>query len=181
MSAGRRNTILAFVLTLSCSLTVAGQSQPAADSCRKFVRTFYNWYVPKAQDLQGDPLDLALKQKPSPFSAELVQGLNRVAAVAKRENDPGLDFDPVLNSQDPGDPGDSYVIVKTAYKNDVCTIELHGKFRNSPDVAIVAPELRLERGRWVIVNFHYPDSNDKQNENLLTMIKNYLAPPRTSP
>jgi hypothetical protein len=89
--------------------------------------------------------------------------------------------DPVLNAQDPGDPGDSYVIVKATYGDGACSVELHSKFRNTSDVAIVVPELRFEQGRWVFVNFHYPDSTDKRSENLRNLIKNYLAPSPTSP
>jgi len=181
MSADRRKVLLVLAVALLCSLAATDRSQPTEDSCRKFVQAFYDWYVPKAQDVHGDPLDLTLRRKPAPFSAELVRGLDRVEAESKADNDAGLDFDPVLNTQDPGDPGDSYVIVKATYRDGACSVELHSKFRNTSDVAIVVPELRFEQGRWVFVNFHYPDSTDKRSENLRNLIKNYLAPSPTSP
>ena len=167
------------MLALSCPLIAAENPLPTEESCRRFVQTFYDWYLPKAQDLDGDPLDLALKEKPSPFSAAIVRGLNRVAAESKAENDAGLDFDPILNTQDPGDPGDSYVVAKTTYKDDVCMVELYGVFSGKKtDQPLVAPELKFKSGRWIFVNFHYPNSTDKRNENLLILIGNYLAPPR---
>jgi len=39
----------------------------------------------------------------------------------------------------------------------------------------VVPELNFELGRWVFVNFHYPDCSYPQNENLLSLITAYLS------
>jgi len=142
------------------------------------VQDFYNWYMSKALErINSDPVGLALKYKRDAFSSELVRGLEEVRAEQKADKDAGLDFDPILNSQDPGDPGDSYVASKAARRGDTYTVELHGvfaKLKPQKEPMILA-ELKFEKGKWIFINFHYPNSTSEQNENLLILIKNYLA------
>src|SRR5262249_29402277 len=77
----------------------AGESAERT-SCRKFVEEFYAWYV--AHDKKSDPLKLALRRKKANFSETLIQRLKEdYKAAAKSPGEiVGLDFDPVLNSQD---------------------------------------------------------------------------------
>jgi hypothetical protein len=166
-------------LTVSCCVEAKqNHRQNSEESCQKFVQDFYNWYMSKAlKRISSDPLGLALKYKRAAFSPELVRGLEAVRAEQKSDKDVGLGFDPILNSQDPGDPGDSYVAGRVARRDDTYTVELHGvfsrlKMQREP---LVLAELKIENGKWVFVNFHYPNSTSEQNENLLVLIKNYLA------
>ena len=123
-----------------------------------------------------DSLYLALKYKRSAFSAALVKGLEQVEAKEKAKKDAGLDFDPIVNSQSPGDPGDSYVVGKVAHKGEACTVELYGVFsRKKTGKPLVMPELKIKHDRWIFTNFHYPNGTSKQNDNLLTLIPNYLT------
>jgi hypothetical protein len=142
------------------------------------VQDFYDWYISKAvEKATTDPVGLALNYKRDSFRAELAQGLKEVRSKEKTDKDGGLDFDPILNSQDPGDPGDSYVAGNVVRKGDTYTVELHGVFARlkSQEKPMVLAELKLENGKWMFINFHYPNSTSEQNENLLTLIKNYLA------
>lgn len=105
-----------------------------------------------------------------------MRGLAQVEAKEKADKDAGLDFDPILNSQDPGNPGDSYVVGKVAHKGEAYTVELYGVFsKKKTEKPLVMPELKLEHDRWIFINFHYPNGTSKQNDNLLTLIQNYLA------
>lgn len=166
-------------LTVSCCLEATqNHPQTSEESCQKFVQDFYNWYMSKAlKRIPSDALGLALKYKRDAFSHELVRGLEAVRAEQKADKDVGLDFDPILNSQDPGDPGDSYVAGRVARKDDTYTVELHGVFSRlqMQKEPLVLAELKIENGKWVFVNFQYPNSTSEQNENLLVLIKNYLA------
>src|ERR1044071_9727129 len=77
-----------------------GGSSAEEAACRRFVGEFYAWYI--AHSKHQVPLDLALKRKRANFSAELVRRLNedRAASAKSPGEIVGLEFDPVLNSQD---------------------------------------------------------------------------------
>ena len=146
-------------------------SGSAEDSCRRFVQGFYDWYVPKALKESDTPaLDLALKVKSSAFDARLLQALREDSAARAKVADEivGLDFDPFLNTQD---LGQRYVVGKVTRKGDGCRADVHvvvsGKRSAKPDVV---PELVLKQGRWLFVNFHYPESKDSKDENLLSIL-----------
>src|SRR5437588_560107 len=98
---------LFFCLLTSCSLH--GRSTNRSDiekSCRRFVQSFYDWYVTEALKDNGGPAsDFALRHRGSVFDPELLQQLKEDSeAQAKAKGEiVGLDFDPFLNSQDPGE------------------------------------------------------------------------------
>lgn len=96
---------VAFALALPC--LVRAQEKSAVEneaSCRKFVQEFYDWYASKDRAPKVRPLDLVLKEKHAAFNAVLVKGLQDVLAEATANNDARLDFDPILNIQDPAYP-----------------------------------------------------------------------------
>jgi hypothetical protein len=168
-----------FVATC-CPLLVAQEkkSTPTKESCLNFVQEFYGWYVPKARDINVNSLDLALKERRSAFSAELIKGVESVEADARSHQEAGLDFDWVLNSQDPGDAGDpGYVVSNSKLSGYICRVDV---LRQRPDGKgeSISPALKFENGRWRFTNFHYPDSPYPQSENLLSMISGYLRTAR---
>jgi len=71
---------------------------PTKESCQAFVQEFYDWYLPKVRDLHVNSEELALTERRSAFSAQLVKGVEQVEAAATRDHDIGLDFDWVLAS-----------------------------------------------------------------------------------
>ena len=108
---------LPFLLSLAVAALQA-QEAKREDSVRKFAQDFYRWYVPiAAKDNKGTAFEIAIKQRPSSFSPQLLQGLRDDAeAQAKAVGEMvGLDFDPFLNSQD---PSNHYVIGQINLKND---------------------------------------------------------------
>lgn len=140
-------------------------------SCRKFVTQFYAWYV--AHSKNGDPLRTALRRWEPNFSSELIQRLkeDRMAAAKSRGEIVGLDFDPVLNSQD---QPDKYVTGKVTRTGRLFQVDLFsvdsGKRSDGP---AVTPELRHERGHWVFTNFFY--RIDGKTDDLLSILKQLKA------
>ena len=125
-------------------------------------------------------MDAALKVRRTAFSRQLLKGLQGVDDDAKRNQEAGLDFDWILNSQDPGDPGDpGYVVRNSSLNANVCRVDVS---RQRPDgkTEKIVPELKFESGQWLFTNFHYPDSPYPQSENLLSMISVYLKVARES-
>lgn len=63
----------------------------------------------------------------------------------------GLDFDPILNSQD---PSSKFIVKSASVRGDRCNPAVVG-INQSVEDEHVAPELVLFNGRWVFVNFRY--------------------------
>ncbi len=175
----KKIAIWSFALFLSASYLLWAQEkspQSSKESCRNFVQGFYDWYLPKVRVLSGDPLQDALKYKHSVFSRELLRGLAETKAREIADKDAGLDFDPILNTQDAGDPGDPpYSVRNVARKGDKYWADVYLSDKKTEKPWVVA-ELMVDHGHWVFTNFHYPDSPYPQSENLLSLIRNYLAP-----
>ena len=159
----------------------AAQQRPPDSSgrtCETFVKEFYAWYLPIAQaemKSRVDPLNLAQKARPAILSRELIQGLEAVDAEARKAQDPGLDFDPVLNSQDPGGPGDPpYQVRDVKVNGSTCKADVYYQARDGKTEKIVIPELRSGNGRWIFTNFHYPNTQFPESADLISMIKSYL-------
>jgi hypothetical protein len=167
---------VAIFAATACSPVSAQEKRidPTKESCLAFVQQFYRWYVPKARDVNVASLDVALRERRSAFDARLIKGVDDVEADAERNREAGLDFDWILNTQDPGDPGDpDYVIRNSRVTGNVCRVDVS---RSDAKSKKIVPELEFRHGRWVFVNFHYPDSQYPQSENLLSIIKGYLHP-----
>lgn len=144
-------------LSLATTISVRSQAQDAQDaqkSCREFVQSFYDWYI------KHPAWPRALKYRPSAFSPELYRRLHEDhEAQAKVPGDvAGLDFDPILNSQD---PGDHYTVGHIDLKNkETCWAEIYeGSPGENSKQSYVAAELANSAGRWQLVNFYYSSPN----------------------
>lgn len=180
ITLGKRSAILSGILLAAASVSsIAAQTEVGAsrDSCKAFVQDFYSWYVPKTLTLGGAPLQLALKERRSQFSPELVKGIEEVDTYASRNREAGLDFDPILNTN--GEDGE-YVVGQTTVEHNVCHIGILRRQPGRKPERVVNTELNFHQGRWFFVNFHYPRSPSPQSENLLSMIKAYLDLTRES-
>jgi hypothetical protein len=129
-------------------------------SAHDFVQEFYNWYVPVALRHNAvSAWDIALKDRSSVFSPELLRALKEDSvARAKAVGDiVGLDFDPFLSSQD---PGQRYEVGRITQKGEVWQVEITpvrgGKRIGKPCVVV---ELSHRDGRWQFVNLHYDDGD----------------------
>ena len=113
-----------------------------------------------------------LEVQSNPFSRELSRALIESDAEAKAEGDPVLDFDPILNSQD---PAERYVVRTVTRKDGYYWAEVYGVWsRPVPDQdkrPQVVAEMTFKDGRWQFVNFHYPNYTDPNNENLLSILR----------
>jgi hypothetical protein len=143
-------------------------------SCGKFVQSFYDWYVPTAaQTHKGAASDIALHTKASYFAPELAAQMKASYVVEDTRTGyiVGLDFDPFLSGQDPGDP---YTTGKIKVANHHCVVDMLAIYEGRKDkTALVAPELEFRKGRWLFINFHYPFVAPKSD--LVTLLNSLAA------
>jgi hypothetical protein len=155
---------------LSAQKTNAGQKQQA--SPRVFVQEFYDWYLSQSSQTKSlPPLEAALKYKRSAFSSKLFQSLKEdLDAQAKSPDEiVGLDFDPILGSQD---PSTRFVVSKITRMGDNYLVDVYG-ISSGKKREHVVPELTFRESHWVFVNFHYDfGANQKsQDANLLVILR----------
>lgn len=144
---------------LVAPLTVASFGQPTSPlaakadegSCKAFVQEFYDWYAPIAAS-EKYRLTVSLRARRSSFDPQLWQML--VAddtAQSKADEIVGLDFDPILNSQD---PSPKFIAKNASVKGGRCNAAVAG-INQGIEEEHVMPELIFTDGRWAFVNFHY--------------------------
>jgi hypothetical protein len=168
----RFRLIVVSVLAIACQQSVRAQRITTAGtknikSVRRFVQDFYDWYAPKAAtDTPGGAWEMAIKAKSSAFEPKLLQALREdVATQAKAAGElVGLDFDPLLDSQD---PEGRYVVGNASRRGRIYLVSIYSvpKGKTPPKAAVVA-ELEVQNGRWRYINFLYSG-----NQNLLSILK----------
>jgi hypothetical protein len=167
--------ICLFALALSFSSLAADASAiptaiPTVDRpCRQIVRSFYDWYVPRVNNLSGDSFSDTLRYKKSVFSQQLFRALDADRqAQARSTRIVGLDFDPFLNAQF---TSTKYDLGDLHFVNNRCFVPV---YFTSPgqhiDHSSVVAELGLQNGHWVFVNFHYGTS---KNDDLLSILRSF--------
>lgn len=143
-----------------------------SQSCRIFVREFYNWYMPMAlTDYQQPASMFAVRKRPEAFGDTLLKALNddfKAQADAKGEI-VGLDFDPFLNSQD---PAEKYVVGKVVVAGGKCVADIKA-VDGKPGVCDVKAELRQVGGKWRFIEFRY---QDRTLSEILTALKENRRP-----
>jgi ribosomal protein L21E len=151
-----------FLLTLPFSVQAQSvNGGNASVSVKTFVQGFYDWYVPKALSSRSTSAwSTAVKEKASCFSPELGRKLREDSeAQAKDEGEiVGLDFDPFLNSQD---PGKRYSVGKVVPNGDSYLVEVHHVVSGKPEEKLTATaEVTGKNGQWYFVNFIYPNGHN---------------------
>jgi hypothetical protein len=144
-------------------------TSPLDRSCRQFVQSFYDWYLPRANMLRGDSQSDALRSKKSDFSQELFRALDADRqAQARSTRIVGLDFDPFLNAQF---TGTKYHVGDLRFINTMCFVPV---YFTSPGLnrghSSVVPELGLQNEHWVFVNFHY---GTLKKDDLLSILRSF--------
>jgi|688.fasta_scaffold76582_4 hypothetical protein len=138
-----------------CALLVAltppamAQQQSALDSPGAFVQRFYNSYVKREAPRWGRTVQIRRGLFEPSLSAALQA---EAAAQAKAKGEiVGLDFDPFLGSQD---PGEAFTVRRVTDLADGARVEVHDQaFPGKPMVLVdVVPR----GGSWVINNIRYP-------------------------
>jgi hypothetical protein len=160
---------------------VAQKSQQATTesdpekSCHEFVQGFYDWYFDRLNSEDSSPKNSptseedVLNLKPAVLTPGLRQMLKDDFDAQDHDHDyiVGLDFDPYINAQD---WDGKYTIRRVAVRDGTCRAVLFGD-DGGKQVETVDPELQNVSGKWVFVNFHYPDSKNPVNENLIAQLK----------
>jgi hypothetical protein len=146
-----------------------GLSSAQADSARRLVQRFYDWYVPRAADPKDRDMFMeAATHGPLPFDTQLVRWLridSTARARAKDEVD-GLDGDPYLNAQDPCEVYSAQSAVASGPSFLVSVLGHGGCPKHErPDVVV---EIARRRGRWTILEFRDPARN---NEGTIPLLK----------
>lgn len=161
--------LLLLVTSLSLSRQQKTDPTPPEESCRAFVQDFYNWYSQKAADetTNAAALAVALKDRSSDFTPELLQALkDELAAEKKDDGDVWIDFDVFLNSPD---IADRYEAAIASRRDKTYWVEVYGtwsgKKRSKPDVVA---ELDFKHGQWTFVNFHY---GERKGQDLLNALR----------
>lgn len=162
------------ILLLFLSIGTSGQMAPdsASAQCRKFVRDFYDWYAPIAisrTDINAS--DIAIRDRAKDFTPDLLAALQDDSR-AQAENPGmivGLDYDPFLNSQD---PAGHYFVGRVVPRGSTFWVEVlegsHGKKASKPSIV---PEVRVDSGKCVFVNFHSNMVPGKDEVDLLSWLK----------
>lgn len=183
MSKTFQVALVLFLFAVADGRQPAMAADPAVE-CGQFVQKFYDWYIVREKELRDSPKDVmevAMKEKRSCFSPELLKALQEDVTAAHKSPGEivGLDFDPILNSQEyPG----RYVVAKVHARGDFLTPR-----QQSPSLALsgsgqmlnvaylvdvfdvrdgkkeakptVTPELVSKNGHWIFTNFHYEKDN----------------------
>jgi hypothetical protein len=109
------------------------------------------------------------------LSPKLKHYLDREEAIQAKEEDPGLDFDPYLNTQD---PSPMFLVDTVRVNGDRCDATVHG-YDQGERREEVMPELSKKSGRWIFENFHYKiDYNNgkpPQDDDLILMLRQYVG------
>jgi hypothetical protein len=158
------------------SLQARSGKEENEKSCVHVAQAFYNWYVRRVfrgfKTSSGEATwHAALKYKGDLFSDDLTQALIKSDVEAKADGDPVLDFDPILNSQD---PAERYVVRRVTRKGGSCWAEVYGDW-TEPRIdqgkrPQVVAEMAFMNNHWQFVNFHYPDDSSTADVNLLSML-----------
>jgi Protein of unknown function (DUF3828) len=169
------NKTLQVALVISLfAITDARRAVMAADpttGCAQFVQKFYDWYVAREKKLRNtshkDVMEVAMKEKRSAFTPELIKALQEDVAAARKNPGEivGLDFDPILASQE--EP-EKYEVGQVRAKGDHYLVDLFGYLEGKKDAKpTVVAELVSKNGQWIFTNFHY----EGDTSNLVDVLK----------
>ena len=160
--------VLGLLFIATPAMAIAPVAGDPAKSAAVFVQAFYDWYVPLAlASKDGFSYEIVLKQKPGFFTPGLDAALNKDLQASEKDPDEivGLDFDPILASQDPCDHYVAGAVVQVGKNYDVsisCKDEQE---------SYVSAEVTQQGSSWVIINFIYPPHDGLKNDDLLSLLK----------
>lgn len=153
---------------LASGIASAAEKNTQANQIRAYVQGFYDTYL----KLKNDPLVAALRTQKSSFTPELWASLQEdVAASQKAKGETvGLDFDPFLVGND---PGDIYKVNQITAKDGAYWVQVLGFYKGQTSPCCEAVVEVVPKGdRLMISNVHYPAFRDlHENENLISTLK----------
>ena len=125
----------------------------SAQSAAHFVQAFYEWYK-----RTGDRYEVAVRDSAGFFDPVLLSAmrLDLVAQAGSPGAVSGLDWDPVLATQDPCDP---YQVSGTTRRGDTILVAVNGMCADRPPQVQpdVIAEVRRVGRRWVFVDFRHAE------------------------
>lgn len=131
-------------------------------SAKTFVQRFYDWYALQANNDKNDgpAWEIAVRQKPEVFAPKLLNALKEDIAVSAKAQGyiVGLDCDPILCTQDPGQRYFARSVKRFGSSSRVGVYEAWKNWRSPSPVAY--PVVRMRNGRWQFTNFFYPGGAD---------------------
>ncbi|MGB0066231.1 MAG: hypothetical protein WBP85_17450, partial [Terracidiphilus sp.] len=144
--------VLVLVASLSAPKLLLCQNLTSAElSCHRFVQDFYDWYVPIGI-ADKERLMAELLPRKSSFDQRLWQMLAADDEAQSHSDEiVGLDFDPILNSQD---PSPKFIVKSVSVKDGRCNAFVVG-INEGVEEEHVIPELALFNGHWIFMNFRY--------------------------
>jgi Protein of unknown function (DUF3828) len=192
-NTAQQQASVAQALPQSTQQTSVAKLEPAhvptkdEQSCQEFVQKFYDWYVfnmhdgwckqshdaescKEASDFHSVPA-MSLKHVQSPSLTRLLDKFK----AAQGEDDPGLDFDYYLNTQD---GSGKFEVESVQVKNNQCNAVVNG-IAGGQKRERVLPELVKTDGKWLFVNFYYKfdmgDGKPVDDDDLVHMLKEYIG------
>ena len=165
-----RFTIGAILVCVGAPMHAQQRAANKADSARRVVQTFYDWYVPRAANPRGrDMIMAAATHGPVRLGPELSHWLRIDSTARARSKDEvnGLDGDPYLNAQDPCKEYTAQP--STAVPGGTFMVPVLGRGgcapHETPDVFV---ELAHRPGGWMILEFRDPN---RKNEGTIPLLK----------
>jgi hypothetical protein len=123
----------------------------AARSATQYAQAFYDWYR-----VRGDKYESAIRDSPSAFEPVLLGAMRADLDAQSHSPDEvvGLDWDPLLATQDPCDP---YRVQGTTRRGDTILVSMKGTCADRAPQA--GPDVIAEIGRlgdrWVFLDFRH--------------------------
>jgi hypothetical protein len=152
----------------------AGQTRQAetAESALRFVQRFYDGYVLTTQRYSSGPAwNSLLEDESSGITRELRLELKADSDAQDRTEGEivGLDFDPILNTQD---PCQRYEVGKAARTADGYSVDVYAVCDGTRDsTRDVIAEVVYRGDSWEAANFRYPDNNSNLRS-ILNLLRN---------
>jgi hypothetical protein len=161
----------------SAAAVVADASEAGA---RAFVERFYDWYVgqtlaaAKSNSGKGFSFIDGIRRRPDSFSPELKRLLEEdYAASSKCSGEVvGLDWDPFLETQDPG-PGYRVGTVKKTASGFRVSLDFHNKQYGAIRNPIAQADVAFVGGHWMFVDFVEEPTDPKSRQGLVAILKGY--------
>jgi hypothetical protein len=170
MSKTFQTALVLFLFVATDVRQIVNAAEPAKE-CGQFVQKFYDWYVAREKQLRNnrhkDVMEVAMKEKRSAFTPELLKALQEDVAAARKNPREivGLDFDPILASQE--EP-EKYEVGEVRAKGDHYLVDLFGYLEGKKDAKpTVVAEVVSKNGQLIFTNFHY----EGDTSNLVDVLK----------
>ncbi len=148
--------ICCFLACVVASVGAQGSGASEKESVRRFVQSFYDWYCMDALAMApADAPERALTIRRDMFSPTLARALDEDLAAQRRVKGEivGLDFDPIVGSQN---PAVRYKVAGIIRNGRNYRVQVRPVGDADPAHAFVVELARRGDGGWQIANFHYP-------------------------